>query len=401
MTARSNRTRLLAALVIAAWCAVVWSGVALAQQSETPNELWQEYPLNPEPGSPEPTQDVSQGPSSRGEQVGGGGGGEEGAAAADEEQFPLVQVVPALGLLALGILHGVFVLARRSGVSERLGERIGSVRSGPRSPRRPAYAARRSPTGSRARGTESHPKPSPPAAGAGEGAEVAELPAEVAEEPAEVAAERAPGEPAEVATERAEVAGKPAKSLKPKVPPAQPKKLSAQKPPPAKPPPAKPPPAKTARVVKPARPAKPVAVAKRVPTAKPAQAATRPKPSSPASSKPPTPKKPRAERQPRREQPPPVAQDEERNGMLTCSIYWWRDGPVADFYALATGLQGRAWVVDRSPRFEWLAGDFPAEAREAHAALVEALVTAGWRHAGSEGVWYRQRFERPVAREAP
>jgi hypothetical protein len=160
-------------------------------------------------------------------------------------------------------------------------------------------------------------------------------------------------------------------------------------------------PAKPARLVKPARPAKPVPVAKRVPTAKPAQAATRPKPSSPARSKPPTPKKPRVERKPSSEQPPPVVPDERRERMLTCSIYCWRNPPVADFYALATGLQGRAWVVERSPRFEWVAGDFPAEAREAHAALVEALVTAGWRHAGSEGVWYRQRFERPVALEGP
>ena len=140
MTARSNRTRLLGALVLAAACALVWSGAAAAQQSETPNELWQEYPLDPAPGSPEPAEEAPQAPSSRGggEQVGGGGGEEEGAAAAEEEPFPLVQVALALGLLVLGILHGVLVLARRSGVSERLGERIGAVRSPPPSPRRPA-----------------------------------------------------------------------------------------------------------------------------------------------------------------------------------------------------------------------------------------------------------------------
>ncbi|MGH3839166.1 MAG: hypothetical protein ACRDSF_26240, partial [Pseudonocardiaceae bacterium] len=34
--------QLLGALVLAAACALVWSGVATAQQSQTPTELWQE-----------------------------------------------------------------------------------------------------------------------------------------------------------------------------------------------------------------------------------------------------------------------------------------------------------------------------------------------------------------------
>ncbi|MGH3035562.1 MAG: hypothetical protein ACRDMU_00130 [Gaiellaceae bacterium] len=415
MTGRSKRTRLPAALAIAASCAFVWSGVAVAQQqSETPNELWQEYPLNPAPGSPEPTgdvsqEDVSQAPSSRG---GGQQVDDGGAAAADEEPFPLVQVALALGLLGLGILHGVFVLARRRGVPERMRARIGAVRSTPpSSSRRPSYASRRNPAALPAQGTQRRPKAAPADQGGAEQAHVAEERAEIAEERVEVAEARA--EPAEerveiaeerveVAEARAEPAGKPVKPPKPKVPPAPPTKPSAHKPPPAKPSPAKPspakpPPAKPPRAAKPARPTKPVPTAKQVPADKPMHVAKRSKPARPPSSKPPAPEKPRAERQPRSEQPPPVAPDEERNGVLTCSIYWWRDGPVADFYALATGLQGRAWVVDRSPRFEWQAGDLPAEAREAHAALVEALVTAGWRQAGTEGVWYRQRFERPFA----
>jgi hypothetical protein len=99
---------------------------------------------------------------------------------------------------------------------------------------------------------------------------------------------------------------------------------------------------------------------------------------------------------PARDEPQRVATETLVETKLTCSIFGWRDGTQADFYALASGLQGHDWIVDRSPRFEWLVGDLPVEAYEAHAMLVDALVRAGWRHAGSEGVWYRQRFERPV-----
>ena len=81
---------------------------------------------------------------------------------------------------------------------------------------------------------------------------------------------------------------------------------------------------------------------------------------------------------------------------MTCSIFGWRDEEVADFYAVAFGLQGRDWIVERSPRFLWPAGDVPEEAYEAHATLVDALVRAGWRPVGKEGAWYRQRFERAI-----
>jgi hypothetical protein len=99
---------------------------------------------------------------------------------------------------------------------------------------------------------------------------------------------------------------------------------------------------------------------------------------------------------PVRDEPQPVATETLVEAKLTCSIFGWRDGTQADFYALASGLQGHDWIVERSPRFEWLVGDLPVEAYEAHAMLIDALVRAGWRHVGSEGVWYRQRFERPV-----
>jgi hypothetical protein len=97
-----------------------------------------------------------------------------------------------------------------------------------------------------------------------------------------------------------------------------------------------------------------------------------------------------------RDEPQPVATETLVETKLTCSIFGWRDGTLADFYALASGLQGHDWIVERSPRFAWQGGDVPAEAHDAHAILVDALIQAGWRHVGSEGVWYRQRFERPV-----
>ena len=40
------------------------------------------------------------------------------------------------------------------------------------------------------------------------------------------------------------------------------------------------------------------------------------------------------------------------------------------------------WIVERSPRFRWPAGDVPAEAYLAHATLVDALVREGWRPTG-------------------
>ena len=81
---------------------------------------------------------------------------------------------------------------------------------------------------------------------------------------------------------------------------------------------------------------------------------------------------------------------------LTCSIFGWRDEWVADFYAVAFGLQGRDWIVERSPKFLWLGEETPGEAYEAHEILVEALLRAGWRRVGNDGAWYRQRFERSI-----
>lgn len=195
----------------------------------------------------------------------------------------------------------------------------------------------------------------------------------------------APTEPAPSGADRLkgpEAAGRPVIPPKPKARPAKPagaaKPHRAPKPGGA----AKPPGA--ARVSKPARSAKPKPPSRMKPGAKP-QTRKRKRSASP-----------RANLRPVGEQSGPVATDAPNQKKLTCSIFGWRDGRVADFYAVAFGLQGRDWIVERSPRFFWPAGDVPREAYEAHAILVDALLRAGWRAVGNEGAWYRKRFERAV-----
>jgi hypothetical protein len=180
---------------------------------------------------------------------------------------------------------------------------------------------------------------------------------------------------------------------------------------PAKPPKPNAPRAKPAGAVKPQRAPRPGGAAKPLEAAKPPGAAKVSKPARSAKPKPPSRMKPGAKPQTRRrkrspsprtnlrpvgEQSRPVATDAPNQKKLTCSIFGWRDGRVADFYAVAFGLQGRDWIVERSPRFFWPAGDIPREAHEAHAILVDALLRAGWRAVGNEGAWYRQRFERAI-----
>jgi hypothetical protein len=148
---------------------------------------------------------------------------------------------------------------------------------------------------------------------------------------------------------------------------------------------------------KPAKPAgavKPRKISKPSPAGKPSGGAK--SPGALKLAKPGPLAKPRRTRSPsRRAELRPV--DELSPGArVTCSIFGWRDGEVADFYAVAFGLQGRDWIVERSPRFLWRAGDIPDEAYEAHATLVDALVGAGWRPTGYEGAWYRQCFERAI-----
>jgi hypothetical protein len=200
----------------------------------------------------------------------------------------------------------------------------------------------------------------------------------------------APAEPAPSGGDRLkgpEAAGRPEKPPKPKARPAKPpgaaKPHRAPKPGAAKPLEAAKPP-RAAKDSKPARSAKPKPPSRMKPGAKPQ---TRRRKRSPG---------PRANLRPVGEQSRPVATDAPSQKKLTCSIFGWRDGRVADFYAVAFGLEGRDWIVERSPRFFWPAGDIPQEAHEAHAILVDALLRAGWRAVGNEGAWYRQRFERAI-----
>jgi hypothetical protein len=185
---------------------------------------------------------------------------------------------------------------------------------------------------------------------------------------------------------------------------AKAKTLSIPKKPPGKP-------VKPAGAVKPQRISKPPRLGKPSQMAKPRGAHMLPKPAPAAKpgptarveapTKPPTRRRTRgprhrAELRPVDEQSTLVADPLPTARTVTCSIFGWRDGEVADFYAVAFGLQGRDWIVERSPRFHWPAGGVPDEAYRAHATLVDALVRAGWRAAGYDGAWYRQRFERPI-----
>ncbi len=205
-------------------------------------------------------------------------------------------------------------------------------------------------------------------------------------------------------------AAKPAPARKPavasKTAPAR-KPAAASKPAPARKPTAA---AKPPRASKPAATAKPVRAGEPAAGAKRVGPVERPKPAWPAKLKPPSSMKPgaaphprtrerrpslRTERRPANEQPSPIAADVSTQRKLTCSIFGWRNERVGAFYALASGLQGHEWIVERSPQFEWLGRNTPAEAYEAHEILVDTLLRAGWRSVGSEGEWYRQRFERP------
>ena len=199
----------------------------------------------------------------------------------------------------------------------------------------------------------------------------------------------------------------PAQPPKPTSPPAH--KRSTRKPPKAVPrhtdKSAKP--AKPAGAVKPQISLKPGGAAKSSAAAKPPGAV---KPARAAKPKPPTRMKPGAKPHTRRGKISPRPRTEPRpvdgqalpvahvptRGKLTCSIFGWRDEWAADFYAVAFGLQGRDWIVERSPKFLWLGEETPSEAYEAHASLVEALLRAGWRRVATDGAWYRQRFERPI-----
>jgi hypothetical protein len=337
-------------VALAAPWAMVASQGAVAQ---TPTELWEEYPLAPET---DPTQGRDDG--EEGREQGGDGvpapGDETDAAAADEDSFPLLGGVVALGVLLLVLAFGMGV-HRRDRVPKGLRERLSALWEPS-----PLYAAgdvpRRAPLGSVSK-VPAGAKPS-------KGAHVAKKPSSPAKAKRLPIPKKPPGKPA-----------KPAGAVKPQ------------------------------RILKPPRSGKPSEVAKPPGALKLPKPASAAKPGPSARVKPPT-KAPRRRRTRSRshraelrsvdKQSSLVAEPLPTGRTVTCSIFGWREGEVADFYAVAFGLQGRDWIVERSPRFRWPAGDVPDEAYEAHATLVDALVRAGWRPTGYEGAWYRQRFERAI-----
>ena len=340
---------LLVVVALAVSWAVVSSQAAVAQ---TPTELWEEYPLVPET---DPTQGGNDGEETR--EQGGDGvpatGDETDAAAADGDPFPLLGGIVALGLLLLVLAVGMGVQPRDwpKGLRGRL--------SGLWEPS-PLYAVadvpRRAPPGSVSK--------APAGAKRSRGADVAKKPSSPAKAKRLPIPKKPPRRPA-----------KPAGAAKPQRIPKLPragKPSEVEKPPGA------------LKLPKPAAAAKPGPSARVKP---PTKAPTRRRTRSRSH---------RAELRPVDEQSPVVADLLPTGRTVTCSIFGWRDGEVADFYAVAFGLQGRDWIVERSPRFLWPAEDVPDEAYEAHATLVDALVRAGWHPAGYEGAWYRQRFERAI-----
>ena len=340
----------LVVVALAASWALLTSAFATAQ---TPTELWEEYPLAPEK---QPAQSGNDGEEPQGGRGDGAPapGDESDSTVADEDSSPLLGIILTLGLLLLVLAFGMGVHPRDWRMPKGLRERL----SGLWEPS-PLYAAadarRRAPPGFVSK--------------------------------ASAGAKRSKG---------ADVVKKPSS-------PAKAKRLPIPKKPPGKP--AKPTGAVKQQRIKPPRSGKLSEVAKppaRLKPAKPAPA-TKPEPSArvKASAKAPTRRRTRspghrAELRPVEEQSTLVAEPLPSGRTVTCSIFGWRDGEVADFYAVAFGLQGRDWIVERSPRFLWPAGDVPDEAYEAHATLVDALLRAGWRPTGYEGAWYRQRFERAI-----
>jgi hypothetical protein len=419
---------LLVVLALAAPGAFACGDAALAQQPPTPTELWEEYPLDPERSSQQPASGTQQGSGSRADpaQVGGDSGGSGAAPATDEARFPLLLVFVGLLALLLVLIPGVgiWVNGRSAG---SLRDRLGAVRL-PSLPdvSRPVHAVSRLRKGfledrSRRRPGKgfledlSRRRWSPAMwASRGQEATLGPRAASGSGEPARATDKPAPRKP------KARAAAQKKKPPVHKPPPAKPQQVAkpqrAAKPRQAAKPQRS---AKPQRAAKPRQTAKSKQAAKAPQGAKPQQAAKPQKPTRPAKRKRPADqrapsapvkpgltealkpdapvrKKTALEPAPVRDEPQLVATETLVETKLTCSIFGWRDGTQADFYALASGLQGHDWIVERSPRFEWLVGDLPVEAYEAHAMLVDALVRAGWRHVGSEGVWYRQRFERPV-----
>ena len=331
------RVLLVAVALVASW-AMVSSPAAVAQ---TPAELWEEYPLAPET---DPAQN-------------GNDGDETFAATADDYSSPLLGIILTLGLILLVLAFGmsIGVRPREWRMPKGLRERLSGLWESS-----PLYAA----ADARRRAPPESASKAPAGATPSRGAGVVKKPSSPAKAKRLPIPKKPPGKPT-----------KPAGAVKPQrisKPPRSGKPSGVEKPPGA------------LKLPKPAAAVKPGPSALVKP---PTEAPTRRRTRSRSH---------RAELRPVDERSPLVADPVPTGRTVTCSIFGWRDGKVADFYAVAFGLQGRDWIVERSPRFRWPAGDVPAEAYLAHATLVDALVREGWRPTGYEGAWYRQRFERAI-----
>ena len=443
MTLRCDRSWLLLALALAAATALVWSDVAAAQQSQTPTELWEEYPLDPETDSQAPRRSDPQGADPSNDGAPAVGDDDRETSAPGGETFPLVPIFVALAALII-LLRAVGIVANGQHVhAHALAGRLSQVPAALSGLRRiPASSparfagARVSLSASRRLSVLDRLRPGPGDRRvglpfSGRGSERGDSPAA----PAGPQDDHAPGDEPDSKKPRPGKPPRPAKPSKPPQaakPPKPPQAAKPSKPPqaakPSKPPqgvkPPKPPqgvkPLKRPQGVMPLKPpqgvktlvppqaAKPSEPPEAVEPPEPAQVAElalpsvheRPQesPSPPSRRRRPSTRTPAKARE-RRVQPRTGAAVTEK--MLTCSILWRRDGPVSHFFALSSGLQDHVFVVDRSPEFEWLGGGVPPEAREAHAVLVDRLVRNGWRPLGSKGAWYRQRFERPFGAGSP
>ena len=81
----------------------------------------------------------------------------------------------------------------------------------------------------------------------------------------------------------------------------------------------------------------------------------------------------------------------------TAEIDLWRGYVKSHFYAVARG-NGKPKVVAASGDFRLLGREVRPDAqavRVAHAAVVEALVAAGWEEVEPGEAWYKRRFRRP------
>lgn len=74
-----------------------------------------------------------------------------------------------------------------------------------------------------------------------------------------------------------------------------------------------------------------------------------------------------------------------------CAISWWRGDAKSQFYAQAVGVDGRKYIVARSPMFHWRRPDPPTKtngALAAHRTLVKKLREEGWEPASPTELWY-------------